>query len=888
MDNRYLRGQPKNKIVIKYRMPDIGITGAITPSWARKIITNSNGGEMTGVTVDSSGFVYMCGNYMAPNSITFQGQTLPAGNSASLRVGFYAKFDASGTLQWIKTIKSANSYVRCDKIRVDDTHLFVVGEYVSNAAIMLDNDIGLPISVGIDGYMISISKDNGAASWTQRIGGGNNDKQMGIVTDSDNVYFTGSYSQAITFNASVSLPAVSGTFDGCIIAFNKSTGAAVWAIRVPGTGGEIAYNAAIYNTDLYVSTHYLSSTSQTLQVSPEIILPATKVVGAGRGSSPLLLKITKATGVIAWARYFETDRDLSIAYAVAADSNGVYFGGNYDLNADLNIGNDVVLPASLSDVANNNTAFIIKYNHSGVPQWSRTINTPTGYNNVQCLTTSDGYLYIGGGYFTGNNPTSFNSLVSIPTNASLSGFIFCCTTDGTPIWTDILLNSNNTRVWDIARTSDGIVVGFSQGGYGVTIGNGVIPPSSNGVASPMIVKYLVQNPIISDTNVVTVMADAAAIASNSIAAANIQAITAQVVEANIVQKIADQQAVAVIAKVADVPTTISDTPIVASTDNTVAVKAYVPPTGGATPVAAVAIAVSRVTDPALLGLNLPPGPIPEEITQISIRKFNADGQPIESVIGNKDTYDKVTIKLSTATTGDFQFVHVSNAGVRTTMSSSVNVATATLNEVIALEGAADATVKVLSRSGTEADIELFVPFSTQQQYPAALPCFTAGTKILTPTGYKLIEELKTGDSVMTADGRSVMANVYQRELSRTSRLNAPYHIPAYTLGKRQPKDLTVSPLHAIQIKKGVWEIPADAAQRYPQIKQVGVGEPITYYHIETPNYFRDNLVANGAVVESFGGNQKHRIPANKYLYSYSKVHGGYVRYEPATTRSLTK
>lgn len=872
-------------------MPDIGTSGAIIPSWVQKLVTNGNGGQMNSVSVDSSGNVYVCGSYFASNSFTFAGATLPSSLFPNWPNGFFAKLDASGSLQWIKVLKSNSLLVRCNKIKVDGDYLFVVGEYESNSPINLDTDasvgstLQLPTSTGIDGFMMSVSKATGNALWTARVGGGNADVQMGIDTDSTNVYFTGSYSGAITFNASVSLPPPYFAYDGCVIAFQKSNGTVLWAKRISGGGYEVAYSVVVYDTSVYVATHYIASSDITLQNSPQIILPATTNVNT---SAPLLLKMNKSTGEITWVRHFQTTRDLSIAYTVAADATGVYLGGNYCRTSSLTIDNNVVIPASESNIANNNTGFVLKYNHSGVPQWIKTINTSSGYNNVSALISSEGYVYICGQYLSTSGPASFNSLVTLPQNSTTSAFIFCCNSDGYPIWTDVMINSINTQTYDLAKASDGILVASRHAGFGVTIGNGVIPPSTGSTASPMVTKYIVQNPVVTDTNAVTVMTDAAAIASNSLAAANIQTITAQVVEANILQKIADTQAVALIGKVSSVPTTVSATPIVESTDNTVAVKAYTPPTGGASAVSSVSIAVSRITDLALLELSLPPGPKPEELTQISVRKFDAAGQPIESTIGDKTTYDKVTVKFSTVTTSEFQFVHVSNAGTRTTLSASVNIATATLNQAIALDGAADATVKVLSRSATEADIELFVPFSSVQGSATTTPCFTAGTKILTPTGYKLVEELKTGDSVMTADGRSVMANVYQRELSRTSRLNAPYHIPAYTLGKRQPKDLTLSPLHAVQIKKGVWEIPADAAHRYPQIKQVGVGEPVTYYHIETSNYFRDNLVANGAVVESFCGNQKNRIPANRYLYSYSKVHGGYVRYEPATTRSLTK
>lgn len=877
---------------------DIATSGAIIPSWMQKMVTNGNGGEMLGSTIDSNGFVYVCGNYLAANPFTFADVTLPAGVSASLRVGFYAKFSSSGTLQWIKTVKSFNSYVRCEKIRVDENHLYIVGSYVTTQPIPLENSLSLPISVGIDGFMISASKSDGSAIWTNRIGGGNNDTQMGIALDSSNVYFTGSYSQAITFNASVSLPSVVGAFDGCIIAYRKSDGVALWAKRIPGTGGEIAYSVTEYDTYIYVASHYIASSAITLQVSPEIILPITKIANGNRVSAPLLLKLQKSDGLIVWAKYFETDRDLSVAFTVAADTTGVYLGGQYCLNAPFDLGNNVILPKSLSNIANANTAYVIKYSHSGIPQWVRTINTSVGYNTVITLTTADNYLYIGGTYFTSSTgPASFNSLVSLPQNSSRSAFIFCCTTDGFPIWTDILNNSFNTTTNDIVKSTDGIVVACSHAGYGATIGNGVIPPNTGMTASPMVVKYLVQNPVISPANVATVLTNATAAANNAAALDSIKTIISQITSANIVQKVADTSTAAVIGRISEVPKVAGATPIIASTDNTVAIKAFSPTSAD---VVGVALTVANVTDPVAISAAVPSDVPITQLTKVAVRKLDSVGNIIESVIGNTSTYDEITISVSLNNSGVFAFVHTSSSGVQTLLTANINLNTATLNQPVALSGAASSTITVISRTATDAVLKYFGPFSDlnsigdpgggsfvqqdgQVVYTTGpVPCFIAGTMILTPNGYKPVETLSVGDYVTTADGRNVVAKIYQRKITYATNANAPYRIPAATFGKYQPNEITLSPLHAIQIKKGLWEIPQEAAKRYSGIKQVSLGKPITYFHIETPHYFRDNLVANGCIVESFGLNAKKYIPANVTVYKFSEHLGGYTRYSPSS------
>ena len=165
--------------------------------------------------------------------------------------------------------------------------------------------------------------------------------------------------------------------------------------------------------------------------------------------------------------------------------------------------------------------------------------------------------------------------------------------------------------------------------------------------------------------------------------------------------------------------------------------------------------------------------------------------------------------------------------------------------------------------------------SSQQQIefaayyaPAAVACFTATSKILTPTGYKAATEFKNGDNVVTADGRVVPTTVYTTTVLATKE-TAPYLIPKNSLTQGTPAaDMRLSPWHAIQLKKGQWMKPASAAELNPgTVTQYGIGETVTYYHLETPNYFTDNLVCDGTIVESFAGDQLKNVKHRMYTYN---------------------
>ena len=166
----------------------------------------------------------------------------------------------------------------------------------------------------------------------------------------------------------------------------------------------------------------------------------------------------------------------------------------------------------------------------------------------------------------------------------------------------------------------------------------------------------------------------------------------------------------------------------------------------------------------------------------------------------------------------------------------------------------------------------------------AAPCFPTGTRILTVDGYKKVEDLVAGELVMTSDGLRVPIKIYEADLSITTTETAPYRIPKGTFGPAAPaNDLILSPMHFFQIKKGLWMLPKLAATLSDKVEQIMVGSPITYYHIECPQYLRDNLIVDGTIVESFGAEQLTTKP-----YTYNARLKGFTRVGYVKTKAITK
>ncbi|WP_323764322.1 Hint domain-containing protein [Marinovum sp.] len=133
-------------------------------------------------------------------------------------------------------------------------------------------------------------------------------------------------------------------------------------------------------------------------------------------------------------------------------------------------------------------------------------------------------------------------------------------------------------------------------------------------------------------------------------------------------------------------------------------------------------------------------------------------------------------------------------------------------------------------------------------------CFAPGTRITTPLGAIAVEDLRIGDTIATAAGRSVAVRWIGRQtLARVSsgRRMQPVRIAAGALGQGLPcADLTVTGDHGLVIDGLV--INASALVNGHSIDWVplrDLPDQITFYHVETEAH--DVILANGTPAETF-------------------------------------
>ena len=144
--------------------------------------------------------------------------------------------------------------------------------------------------------------------------------------------------------------------------------------------------------------------------------------------------------------------------------------------------------------------------------------------------------------------------------------------------------------------------------------------------------------------------------------------------------------------------------------------------------------------------------------------------------------------------------------------------------------------------------------------PTNIPCFTKTCYILTPNGYTNITLLKKGDLITTPDNRNVpITNIFVSKIS--TELEKPYVIRADHYGENKPMlDTYISRKHQYKLN-GKWTSPEKE-----KLKQKWNNNVLVYYHIETPEYMKDNLMVNGIEMESWDGKIPLPFVRNKKKY----------------------
>jgi hypothetical protein len=153
-------------------------------------------------------------------------------------------------------------------------------------------------------------------------------------------------------------------------------------------------------------------------------------------------------------------------------------------------------------------------------------------------------------------------------------------------------------------------------------------------------------------------------------------------------------------------------------------------------------------------------------------------------------------------------------------------------------------------------------------------CLLKGTKISTPSGDRLVQDLQIGDEVQTLAGSKTIKwigyNKFTKKEGRAWQDSVmPICVARFAIDDHTPhRDLYISPLHCIFFNEALIPVmylinEATIAQRMPSDMSA-----IEYYHVELDTH--EVIYAEGALVESYDGSNRDNF---SNFMQYERLYG---------------
>ena len=279
----------------------------------------------------------------------------------------------------------------------------------------------------VGSYDLILVKYNsaGVKQWTKQHGTSSWDEARGIATDSSgNVYVTGFTGGALDGSNA-------GSNDLFLVKYD-SAGDRKWTKQLGTPSNDIAYGIA---TDSNGNVYVTGFTSGNLDGN------------TNAGGADLFVVKYNSSGVKQWTRQLGTHR-VDVAFDISTDSSGNVYVTGYTygwLDGQRNAGG--------ADL------FVVKYNSSGVKQWTRQLGTTSGDWARGIRTDSSGNVYV-----TGHTSGSFDG----NTNAGVADlFLVKYDSAGDRKWTKQLGTYEMDEAFDISTDSSGnvYVTGYTSGSF---------------------------------------------------------------------------------------------------------------------------------------------------------------------------------------------------------------------------------------------------------------------------------------------------------------------------------------------------------------------------------------------------------------------------------------
>ncbi len=381
----------------------LGVAGASTDAYA--------------VSVDSSGNVYPAGSTQG----NLDGQTKTGNDGLAL-----VKYNISGIKQWTRLLGPLPTFSALGRgVGVDSSGNVYISGYISGQNFDGQSALG--------SLILGVVKYNtlGDKQWTQLLGAGvgtNTYTSRTGVDSSGNVYITGST------NGNLDGQTKTGTQDSIVVKYD-TLGVKQWT-RLSGIAATFSNSTGV-SFDSSGNAYVAGSTTGNLDGQTKT------------GNRDLFLMKYNTSGVKQWTRLLgAAGGSFTYTSGTGVDSSdNAYVAGYTNGNLDGQI------------KAGTNDLFLVKYNSSGVKQWTRLLGVAASTNDVRGVSVdSSGNAYVTGftdGNLDGQTKTGTYDLFLVKYNSS-----------GTKQWTRLLgLTAASAFGTGVSLDSSGnaYVTGYTDG-----------------------------------------------------------------------------------------------------------------------------------------------------------------------------------------------------------------------------------------------------------------------------------------------------------------------------------------------------------------------------------------------------------------------------------------
>ncbi len=436
-------------IVFLFVSSSFGQSSQVSYGWT-KIMGGTSGDNGWAITTDSSGNVYVTGDFLGTVNFGLDFGTTDIKTGAGQVDIFITKINSNGTYGWTKIMGGNLFDDRGHAITTDSSgNVYVTGDFWYSANFGLDfGTTDTKTSAGQQDIFITKINSNGTYGWTKRMGGTSQDLGNDITTDSSgNVYVTGSFGGTVNFGLDFGNTDIK-TGGGTFITKINSNSAYGWTKVISGTSG----NGIVIDSSGNV---YLTGDFQgTVNFGLDFGTTDSKI---SAGSWDIFITKINSNGTYSWTKVMGGTL-WDAGNGIATDSSGnVYLTG--DFQGTVNFGLDF----GTTDIKAGGGTFITKINSNGTYGWTKVISGTSG-NGI--VIDSSGNVYVTGQlYGTVNFGLDFGT-TDIKTSAGIWDiFITKVNSNGTYGGTKIMGATSDDHGYGITTDSSGnvYVTGSFQG-----------------------------------------------------------------------------------------------------------------------------------------------------------------------------------------------------------------------------------------------------------------------------------------------------------------------------------------------------------------------------------------------------------------------------------------